>query len=89
MGGYSACATKNVQMDAAILGDISIYGLLFRRSAGVTRKGQQQFATQTLRVHLLGIDEGIAILEVLWKRELLSLGCPSFASDLKSNPLAI
>ena len=31
-------------------------GLLFRGSAGVTRGGQQQFATQTLRVHLLGID---------------------------------
>ena len=31
-------------------------GLLFRVSAGVTRGGQQQFTTQTLRVHLLGIE---------------------------------
>ena len=34
----------------------STLGLLFRGSAGFTRKGQQQFATQTLRVHLLGLD---------------------------------
>ena len=34
----------------------SQYRLLFRGSAGVTRVGQQQFATQTLRVHLLGLD---------------------------------
>ena len=33
----------------------STHGLLLRGSAGVTRGGQQQFATQTLRVHLLGI----------------------------------
>ena len=29
----------------------STHGLLFRGSWGVTRRGQQQFATQTLRVH--------------------------------------
>ena len=34
----------------------STHGLLFRGSAGITRGGQQQFATQTLRVHLVGID---------------------------------
>ena len=28
----------------------------FRGLSGVTTKGQQQFATQTLRVHLLGRD---------------------------------
>ena len=27
-------------------------------SAGVTREGQRQFATQILRVHLLGIEKG-------------------------------
>ena len=32
------------------------HSLLFRGSAGVSRGGQQQFATQTLRVHLLGLD---------------------------------
>ena len=35
----------------------SSHGLLFRGSAGVATGGQQQFATQTLRVHLLGIDQ--------------------------------
>ena len=34
----------------------STNGLLFGGPAGVTRGGQQQFATQTLRVHLLGLD---------------------------------
>ena len=34
----------------------STHGLLFRGSAGVTRGGQEQFATQTLRVHLLGLE---------------------------------
>ena len=33
------------------------HGLLFRGSSGVSRGGQQQFATQTLRVHLLGIEK--------------------------------
>ena len=28
----------------------------FQGSVGITRRGQQQFATQTLRVHLLGIE---------------------------------
>ena len=39
----------------------------FRGSAGVTRGSQQQFATQTLRVHLLGID----LLEVFLERQRL------------------
>ena len=34
----------------------STHSLLFRGSAGVTRGGQRQFATQTLRVHFLGIE---------------------------------
>ena len=34
----------------------STHSLLFRGSVGITRGGQQQFATQTLRVHLLGIE---------------------------------
>ena len=31
----------------------------FQGSAGVTRAGQQQFATHTLRVHLLGLDSNV------------------------------
>ena len=34
----------------------STHSLLFRGPAGVTREGQQQFGTQTLRVHLLGLE---------------------------------
>ena len=32
-------------------------GMLFRGFLGVTGRGQQQFATQTLRVHLLGTEK--------------------------------
>ena len=34
----------------------SVHSLLFRSCRGSSEGGQQQFATQTLRVHLLGID---------------------------------
>ena len=61
----------NVQVDAAVLGDrlpeppsrrapkkmLSQYPLsAFPGLCGGTRGGQQQFVTQTLRVHLLGLD---------------------------------
>ena len=55
----------------------------FRRFRGVTRGGQQQFATQTLRVHLLGIEYS---QEFVFPRFWRSLG-ELFGVNSYQNPL--
>ena len=59
----------------------STHGLLFRGSAGVTRRGQQQFATQPLRVRLLGIDS-LNKKQKQIKNSKPALECPNRAAAL-------
>ena len=54
----------------------STHGLLFRGSAAVTRGGRQRFVTQTLRVHLLGLEKTPHLLG-LEKTPSRNRGCSS------------
>ena len=58
-GGLGTCqrARKCQQGEHFVRCCHSTHSLLFRDFREVTRGDQQQFATQTLRVHLLGIEE--------------------------------
>ena len=55
----------------------STHKLLFRRFPGVGGGGQQQFATQTLRVHLLGIEKSgsFGVLHVVSCRVYVCFAC--------------
>ena len=62
----------------------STHGLLFRGSAGVTSGGQQQFAMQTLRVHLRGFDNGKSLVIAISFRDVFKKKRPLLSRTLES-----
>ena len=62
----------------------SVHGLFFRGCQGSPGGGQQQFATQTLRVHLLGLEIRALILANIFRvPELNPFFCESRFAGLK------